>query len=133
MFILFGTKPVKRRVKNGQRYQRYCSTCGCTRELEEFRWANYFTLYFIPLFPIQKGESVWICPVCDSVYNLEANDYEKSYTDDAFSYEPSRFDKVVINCIYCSNKMRIPDSGKLLQVTCPRCKKKFEVRLDYKG
>lgn len=134
MFILFGTKLVKRPVRNGKRYQRYCSTCGCTREFEEFRWANYFMLYFIPVFPIQKGKSVWICPVCDSSYSLEIDDAEqKSHTDYSFSSEHPRFDKIVINCIYCGKKMRIPNSDKLLQVTCPRCKKQFEVRTGFKG
>jgi hypothetical protein len=71
MFIILGTKPRKVKVDGGLKREKYCSKCGRTQIFEEVRWINHFSLFFIPLFPIQGSksvESVLACPECNSSY-----------------------------------------------------------------
>lgn len=71
MFIILGAKPRKVKVDGGLKREKYCSKCGRTQILEEVRWINHFSLFFIPLFPIQSSksvESVLACPECNSSY-----------------------------------------------------------------
>ncbi len=73
--IIFGVKGVKKRVKGGLKIQKYCPKCLCVQELQEFRWAKYFSLYFIPVFPVEKGESVLTCVGCGTSYVIQPDDY----------------------------------------------------------
>jgi len=71
MFVVFGTKARKVKVDGGMVREKYCSQCGRVRMFEEVRWINYFSLFFVPLFPIQSSKSVksvMACPKCDTSY-----------------------------------------------------------------
>lgn len=142
--IIFGTKNVKRRVKGGLCIKKYCPKCRRRQELQEFNWKTYFTLYFIPVFPIdlffrravlakkhkiERGESVLTCTTCDSDYVLQPEDYIEGSNSASKTHqaEPER-ERIVINCIHCNKKLRIPNLSKTINVTCPHCNKKFEVR-----
>jgi hypothetical protein len=130
--IIFGTKNIKRRVEGGLCIQKYCPKCRRTQELQEFRWTKYFTLFFIPVFPIEQGESVLTCTVCDYSYVIQPEDYiegarKKTSTSKNHQAEPEQ-EKIIINCIHCGSKMRIPNLSKLIIVTCPHCKNEFEVK-----
>jgi hypothetical protein len=129
MLIFFGTKTIKKKVRNGLRRQIYCSRCRCMQELQEFRRVRYFTLYFVPIFPIKKGESVLTCPVCDESYVVLPEHYYNGTTGN-YSSSPAGETipaKVIINCMHCEKKMRIPNVEKPIMVTCPHCREKFEV------
>lgn len=128
MFILFGTKTIIKKVKNGLRRYLYCSRCSCMQELQEFRRVKYFTLYFIPLFPIERGKSVLTCPVCDESYEVPPGHYYKGTTGNYSSSPASETipAKIIINCMHCGKKMRIPNVEKTIMVTCPHCREKFE-------
>lgn len=71
MIIFFGTKQRRVPVKDGARIITYCPQCECEQELREYRWRTYFTLYFIPLFPVNKGQTVMGCPVCGTDYLMK--------------------------------------------------------------
>lgn len=128
MLIFFGTKTVRRKVKNGNRHQNYCSRCSSMQELQEYRWVKYFTLYFIPIFPISRGKSVMTCPVCDESYAVPPGRYYNG-TIENYSSSPGNEAlpaKIIINCMHCGKKMRIPNVDKTILVTCPHCREKFE-------
>lgn len=42
----------------------YCPNCDEIRDPLVYRYNTWFTLYFIPLFRVSKGEEVLDCPVC---------------------------------------------------------------------
>jgi hypothetical protein len=128
MLIFFGTKTIKKKVKNGIGRQNYCPGCNCMQELQEFRWIKFFTLYFIPIFPISRGKSVFTCPVCDESYAIPPG-HDYNVTTGNYSSSPAsetKPTKIIINCMHCGKKMRIPNVDKTILVTCPHCREKFE-------
>jgi hypothetical protein len=59
--IIFGTKPRLKTIGSGT---FYCPHCQATRQYELKQGKNYFTLYFVPIFPMgDLGEFVewYIC------------------------------------------------------------------------
>jgi hypothetical protein len=106
MLIFFGTKTIRKKIKNGLRRHIYCSGCRCMQELQEFRRIKYFTLYFIPLFPIERGKPVLTCPVCDESYVLSPEHYYSGTTEN-YSSSPAGETipaKIIINCMHCGKK-----------------------------
>jgi hypothetical protein len=71
MFVLFGTKARKVKVDGGMSREKYCPECGCVQMFEEVRWINHFSLFFVPIIPIQSSKSVksvMACPKCNTSY-----------------------------------------------------------------
>jgi uncharacterized Zn finger protein (UPF0148 family) len=69
MFILFGTKTRFKTLSSGQ---FYCPQCR-TRRTYELRLArDYFTLYFIPIFPVHSRGQVVTCTTCGTNFTKEA-------------------------------------------------------------
>ncbi len=138
MFILFGTKKVKSSVKNGLNLRRQCDRCQFLSDLQEHRFRQYFALFFIPVFPVSKGESLLVCNRCQATFYIQAEDYLASEmggsvysTGDAGKSSSSGGEKMVIVCDYCGGRLRIPLlAGRKLVVTCPHCKKKFDVKVN---
>ncbi len=66
--IIFGTKPRTKTVGTGS---FYCPKCQTTRQYQHKKARNYFTLYFVPVFPIgDLGEFVE-CQTCHMTFQLE--------------------------------------------------------------
>jgi predicted RNA-binding Zn-ribbon protein involved in translation (DUF1610 family) len=66
--IIFGSRGRETELGSGT---FYCPHCGTTRPYKRKRLANYFTLYFIPLFQVQNlGEFVQ-CQVCKQTYKSD--------------------------------------------------------------
>ena len=69
MLLIFGTRARPRAVSTGE---FFCSHCGADRSyvLQEFR--RWFTLFFIPLFPIGKviGRNVK-CTTCGTTFTVD--------------------------------------------------------------
>jgi len=49
--------------------------------------------------------------------------------EEALHRDPNRYN--IIKCIYCNTSLRIPKTDKILNVTCPKCKKNFIVKVRY--
>ncbi len=134
MFILFGAKTVKTLVKNGLNLRKHCDRCRLLSDLREHSFRQYFTLFFIPVFPISKGKSMLVCNRCDASFYIQPEDYLSSQMESSFhsasatkiSSAPDA-EKLVIVCEYCKGRLRIPLTGRKLLVTCPHCKREFEV------
>jgi hypothetical protein len=134
MFLLLGAKSVKRPVKNGLRLRRRCARCQYLSDLREHSFRQYFTLFFIPLFPISKGESLLVCDRCGATFYIQPEDYLESEREavihSAGAIEKESLpdaEKLVIVCDHCEGRLRIPMTGRRLLVTCPHCKRQFEV------
>jgi hypothetical protein len=133
MFIIFGTKTVKTPVKNGLNLRKHCARCHFLSDMREHRFRQYFTLFFIPVFPISKGEPILVCNRCEASYYIQEEDYLAGnmeiplYSAGATKkeLEPDA-ERLVIVCDYCKGRLRIPLTGRRLIVTCPHCKRKFE-------
>lgn len=134
MFILFGAKTVKTPVKNGLNLRKHCDRCHLLSDLREHSFRQYFTLFFIPVFPISKGESMLVCKRCGASFYIQPEDYRSSQMESSFhsasatmkSLSPDA-ERMVIVCDYCEGRLRIPMTGRRLLVTCPHCKREFEV------
>ena len=63
--IIFGTKG---RTKEIGRGEFFCPNCRIQRPYIEKRISRYFTLYFIPIFPIKKLGEYVECQVCKKAY-----------------------------------------------------------------
>ena len=68
MFILFGTKTRFKTLSTGQ---FYCPQCRTRREYELRLARDYFTLYFIPLFPINTRGEMVTCLTCNTNFQKE--------------------------------------------------------------
>ncbi len=130
IFILMGTKPVKREVAGGVRLRQTCPVCGVLSELRECQVRNYFTLFFIPVFPLGKGASMMSCSRCQSAFSLPAPaampdaDLETEL-DAAYEIEAA---KQTFICAACKGRLRVPRlEGKTIPVTCPHCKTRFRL------
>jgi hypothetical protein len=134
MFVIFGTKMVKKPVKNGLNLRKHCARCDFLSDLREHSFRQYFTLFFIPVFPISKGESILVCNRCDASYYIQVEDYSAAEMEGPFysagdtkKGSAPDVERMVIVCEYCKGRLRIPMTGRRLLVTCPHCKKKFEI------
>src|ERR1700690_2211805 len=69
MLLIFGTRARAKAVSTGE---FFCSHCGADRSyvLQEFR--RWFTLFFVPLFPIGKviGRNVK-CSTCGTTFTVD--------------------------------------------------------------
>jgi hypothetical protein len=131
MFIIFGAKTVKKPVKKGLNLRKHCGRCHFLSDLREHSHRQYFTLFFIPVFPISKGESFLVCNRCGASFYIRAEDYmaaDMGSLLDATKKESAPVaERMVIVCDYCEGRLRIPMTGRRILVTCPHCKRKFEV------
>lgn len=77
MLILYGTKHFKI-VKGKTMKCCSCTHCGAERQWELTNVWTWFTLFFIPLFPVWK-KKVLLCPNCG--YGVKLNSKNKELLD----------------------------------------------------
>ena len=68
MFILWGVKTFNRK-KSVSKAEMHCENCGMYNYWELADLWTWFTLFFIPLFPVHK-KSMVACPRCGSGIKL---------------------------------------------------------------
>jgi predicted RNA-binding Zn-ribbon protein involved in translation (DUF1610 family) len=65
MFIIFfGTRQIVRDDERPDGGMRQCPNCGQYALFKARRSRTFFHLFWIPLFPIGKGQPVWECQNC---------------------------------------------------------------------
>ncbi len=69
MFIIFGTRTRPSKVSDGD---FFCPRCGADRHYVLQRFRQWFTLFFLPIFPVgpSRGEQVK-CQTCNTAYRPE--------------------------------------------------------------
>jgi uncharacterized protein YbaR (Trm112 family) len=121
--ILFGTRSIVRVVPHGVRAARFCGKCHAVSELVEHRARRYFTLYFLPVFPIETAEHVLRCSRCKSTYHMAARG------DRTPAAETSSRDRDTLSCPYCQQMLRIPARAEgVVTLRCRACRGEFSIR-----
>jgi hypothetical protein len=68
MFVIFGTRAKTRETGRGQ---FYCPSCKTTRLYIQKESAQYFALYFIPLFRVDSPKIYVECQACRNAFKPE--------------------------------------------------------------
>ena len=123
-FIVLGTRPVIRRGTEVLR--RVCPNCGDWRNFQEVRWRNYFTLFFIPLFPLGPERHGYACADCGLTMSVEAAQAPAP----AYETRPEKWagETLVVQCPRCDGRMRVPLRERGFVAICPHCTKEFRVK-----
>ena len=66
--IIFGTKGRVVNDDNASKQTTTCRYCGELVQMEPVRNKRYFSLFFVPIFPLEKGEAAWRCPSCKKLF-----------------------------------------------------------------
>ena len=70
--IVFGTKGRSFKIDSGQ---FYCPNCKTKKNFDKKNTQNWFTLYWIPIFPTGSKENEHIeCETCSNIYHLDIID-----------------------------------------------------------
>ena len=68
MIIVYGTK---NKIKNLGIVGKYeCSRCNNISDLQFMSSQQWFTLFWIPIFPISKKKEFMQCPICHQNYQV---------------------------------------------------------------
>ncbi len=130
MIFLFGFQTVKTPVTDGLTVRRQCDRCQLISDLHEYRVRNFFAVFFVPVFPLSKGQEMLVCSRCQAAVYPQEKDYLAAGKELPASFlrdpsGPSQVDKPVITCKFCHGKLRLPLHHKRLLVTCPHCREQF--------
>ena len=66
--IIFGTKSRVVADDGASKQTTTCRYCGELVQMEPVRNKRYFSLFFVPIFPLEKGEAAWRCPNCKKLF-----------------------------------------------------------------
>ena len=123
MFFLFGSRTLRRDVKGSGPEREPCARCGFVSDFRRQREQRYFTLFFLPVFPISKADPILTCNRCGT-------SYAASHCPPGTGMDSDR-EKAVLVCPACAGKMRVPVRlEKAIRVTCPHCRDQFTVTVD---
>lgn len=68
MIILFGTKAIYKNMGTVGSYS--CQRCNNLSEWQFMQYRLWFTLFFIPVFPISRKYEYLQCPICSQTYKV---------------------------------------------------------------
>ncbi len=66
--IIFGTKGKVVSDDSARTQTTTCGYCGEIVAMEPVRNKRYFSLFFVPVLPLEKGEAAWRCPNCKKLF-----------------------------------------------------------------
>ena len=102
MFILFGTKGRAIETDNGQ---FHCPNCNVKEEYGKKYVQDWFTLFFIPIFPISGKKNDHIeCGKCESIYHTEVIDYKPALSNEEMESEYEKALKNVLCLMILADK-----------------------------
>ncbi len=67
--ILFGSRQIAS-SEGGASLETRCPNCGANTRFVGKSYRNWFTVFFIPVFPISGAQRVSQCSQCQAVFNL---------------------------------------------------------------
>ena len=77
MFLIFGVQGIKRKISDEPVLQNKCPSCG-SGDLVPTSFRNWFTLFFIPIFPVSSGKLIYQCNQCKNSFAEEIRDHVKA-------------------------------------------------------
>lgn len=77
MFLIFGVQGIKRKINDKPVLQNKCPSCG-SGDLVPTSFRNWFTLFFIPIFPVSSGKLIYQCNQCKNSFAEEIRDHIKA-------------------------------------------------------
>lgn len=77
MFFIIGEQEIIKRKREGKYLHNYCSKCETDARMYISSRRSYFTFFLIPLFPVEKGDSVLTCENCNTSYVIQTEDWRK--------------------------------------------------------
>ena len=102
MFILFGTKGRAIEIDSGE---FHCPNCNLKQEYAKKYVQDWFTLFFIPIFPISGKKNDHIeCRKCESIYHVDVIDYKPALSDDEMESEYEKALKNVLCLMILADK-----------------------------
>jgi hypothetical protein len=142
MWMVIGRKHQYVRKPGGLEVMKTCPRCMGPAKFFEVVPKEYFTVYWVPLFPIPSSdkEPVLECSGCHDRYRLSPSDHELATKQmrapagkpGSTSSSPSpgagaEVERVVLLCPACNAGARVPKVRDRIRVTCPKCTTRFEV------
>ena len=92
--IIFGTKGRSIKMDSGD---FHCPNCNTNRAYNKKYVQDWFTLYFIPTFPVGSKKNEHIeCEECSSIYHLDVIDYKPGLNDEEMT---SEYEKALQNVL----------------------------------
>ena len=129
--MIIGIRPVV--IRRGTvTIGRCCPRCGGRRDCRKITWRNYFTLFFIPLFPVGTEKSGYECITCG--LPVEGRDGERGWRAGEAAYDgvgeagPPAGERSIVQCPRCDGRMRVPLRERGVTAICPHCAKEFGVK-----
>jgi len=83
-FIIFGTRAVKSTIKSGM---FHCPQCARETQYRHRKARNFFTLYFIPLIPLNSLGEYVECASCKGTFVPRVLDYDPQSNQNDFQSE----------------------------------------------
>jgi hypothetical protein len=123
-FIIMGTKPVIRR--GGEIVKRHCPNCGDWRNFQETTWQNFFSVFFIPLFPLGAPRIAYTCVTCGLPLSREAAAGPGPVQEEGPPFPAG--ETLIVQCPRCDGRMRIPLRERGFIAVCPHCTLEFRVK-----
>jgi hypothetical protein len=69
--IIFGTRGRTVADNSAQSVTANCTHCNQFVTLQPVRRKRYFSLFFIPVIPLDKGKAAMQCPNCKTLYQRQ--------------------------------------------------------------
>jgi uncharacterized tellurite resistance protein B-like protein len=92
--IIFGTKGRSIKMDSGE---FHCPNCNTPRTYNKKYVQDWFTLYFIPTFPVGSKKNEHIeCEECSSIYHLDVIDHKPGLNDEEMA---SEYEKALQNVL----------------------------------
>jgi len=92
--IIFGTKGRSIKMDSGE---FHCPNCNVQRTYNKKYVQDWFTLYFIPTFPVGSKKNEHIeCEECSSIYHLDVIDHKPGLNDEEMA---SEYEKTLQNVL----------------------------------
>lgn len=126
MFILiFGITWKYRKKRDGVQLNKYCPGCQGNRLFMEVVPTKYITLFWLPVIPIQKIQTVLECQNCnEKIHDHTSCAFELELDGNIHEdYTSSKYE-----CANCDEKMTIIEGDGKTTVLCPSCKSGFKIK-----
>lgn len=141
-FLIAGVRPRRRPLSSPIRRVQPCPACGGRRVFEETRLVPYFDFFFIPLFPVGRGTTVFRCSNCGFEMPGAAWDGGWREMESPKAEEPAEArdwgfgsgrarasTEQQIHCIHCGRQFAVRAHTGIQRVHCPACARDFEIGL----